>query len=330
MLVKIRYEYVINNCIYIVFRIGDSIHGHDDGSLCVRIGDGYGLYRSIHYSNEDIFHVPKEKIDIYPYHASDPLRNIQKKLEDLIFRTVTQLTIKICDIQYARRFKQQIKLPNNLMLENYMNFSEGISSCEMTQIPDQIPDKYKGMAQELYFDNNSRAHYSLYGNNIGRWVPEIKLLEPKKNALLCGIMDVTNMSYKYWFECSQQFYLLYMLIMFGRKHSVFEEHIEQPFGISGMSNSGSQILFDDGDNKRYKNKNQIMDMLETNRENRTIGKKIVQNQYEPSYQYSDIYKAIADLFVFQDGINTKYRKINYSGLPIGGELFKSMLLDAFN
>lgn len=291
---------------------------HNDGSYCIKLdSSNYNISKSSHHDDPYVYYIHRN-IDIYEYNE-DILQNLKSRWKDLIFKQVSTIILKLKDIEYTRRYYyggyEEIKYNNNFAnlrnIENDENVRNGYSKyIGLTRRdPDgtethNMDEKYKHIA---IFQKSNNAELSFISPTIGEWDFKQCPEPPNKGELICGLIYNAKTHYQYnrWFVCSPQFYKLYILILHGREHELF---------------SG-------------KNKNQIMNLLETNRSKKIIGppsqkeKDYKHNNYEKAYEYPDLYKAIAELFYFQDGIPIKDRKIpEMFWLPSPPEIYKFSLL----
>jgi len=308
-----------NNETYVYHRIGNVMCKHSDGSYCVRLGSDINLPKSEHHA--DCYHVKAKQIEVSPY-TNDVSTNLKKQWSNLIFRKVGKIFLRMQDLEYIRRYQYKeppecinltgLDLSQNedsvKTLSQISNMSVGYTHyhgyCEPVNDPN-------GTIEGIYFQKKNKAHISFESQNMGGWIDSPDAEPPNSGKLLCGV--VTRMDdiyyYHHWFECSVQFYRLYLLIMYGRECPEFYA----------------------------KNKNQILDMLETNKEMRVIApigekrKTYIKTNEEPSsIKYPDIYKAMAQLFVFQDDIPVNQRRIPETyWLPSHPDIYRLNLLMAF-
>lgn len=308
-----------NNETYVYHRIGNVMCHHSDGSYCVRLGADINLPVSQHHP--DSYHVKAKQIEVSPY-TNDISANLKKQWGNLIFRNVGKVFLRMQDLEYVRRY--QYKGPpecinlTGLDLSQHDDTMEALSKisnmavgythyhgyCEPVEEPN-------GTIEGIYFQKKNKAHISFEAKTMGGWINSPDEEPPNTGKLLCGVVTKMDNIYYYhhWFECSIQFYRLYLLIMYGREQPEF----------------------------KFKNKNQILDMLETNRELRVIApigqknKSYIKTNEEPaSIKYPDIYKAMAQLFVFQDDIPIDQRRIPETyWLPSHPDIYRINLLMSF-
>lgn len=286
---------------------------HNDGSYCVKLdSSNYSLSKSLHHDDPYVYHIHKNT-DIYDY-TDNILQNLRLRWKDLIFKQVSTIILKLKDIEYTRRYHcnsyEDIGYTNPTNLDpNVRNgYSQyiGLTGRDLDGTESKKINKYKHVA---IFQKSDNAELSFISPTIGDWNFKQSAEPPNKGELICGLIYNTESYYKYnrWFICSPQFYKLYILILHGREHELF---------------SG-------------KNKTQIMNLLQTNISKKIIGppsqkeSNYKYNNYEKAYEYPDLYKAIAELFYFQDGIPIENRKIpEMFWLPSPPEIYKFSLLSS--
>jgi len=73
------------------------------------------------------------------------------------------------------------------------------------------------------FEKNTHATLQFSGYAMGSFIMTENHEPPEIKSLICGITNPVTKKYIYWFHCSTQFYLLYLLITYGRDHAVFKD-----------------------------------------------------------------------------------------------------------
>lgn len=136
--------------------------------------------------------------------------------------------------------------------------------------------------QNPNYQNVDRAYIDFI-NHLGMWILDKDSPPPEVGQLVCGI--VKDSKYAYWFASSDQFYTLWILLVYGESHNMFVG----------------------------RNKKQILDLLETSPYRKVVGsnqekiKNYKFNNVEPSAKlYSDIYKSIAKVFYYNEDIPITY------------------------
>jgi hypothetical protein len=304
--VKVYVEYNRGQSDHIIlYKRGKIVCQHANNSVCIQLDeDALPLTKSSHSNEKYIYYISTSRIDTFPYIPNDPLFNIRNKLSKLNFGIVN--TIECGDIKYIRKYTYH---PTNRY-----TFSDVDANDILSLLDKNVRigyDAYRGTAGEVNFDKNTHAYYEMCGLSIGTLKYANKDESPPVNSLICGTIHVKEGSafFDKWFRCSQQFYILYLLLTFGKQHHLF---------------SG-------------KNKNQILDLLETNKSLKVIEKpttkemNYVHLDVEPSaIEYCDIYKSIAEIFYFQSDIPIPNRKIPETyRIPSKCEIYKLALLEAF-
>ena len=315
--VKILLEYNKGYPNHVIsYKAGKIICRHVNNSMCIQLNeDNLPLTRSSHSSEKFVYYIHRNKIDTIPFLPYNSLHNIRSKFLKFGFFMVDDIRGE--KLKYVRQYlyhptkfnTYQLIKENNMITMWNKNIRFGY-------------DYYSGTTkiENVYFEKKTHAHLQMYGPLIGTFQFTEMNEPPPVNGMICGYVDLNDpnnlnrsdgsLKYmNYWFRCSVQFYLLYLLLVDGKSHEVFHG----------------------------KNKNQIMDMLETNRSLKIIGNlQSKADQYEhidtepSSVEYCDIYKAIAELFYFQSDIPFNDRKIPETfRLPTSPDIYKQNLLYAF-
>ena len=242
----------------VYYKIGLVLCEHS-GGYCVQFETNVDLKKSEHSTEPNVYFVSRNKIVVDPM-SENILKNLQQRWNTLVFREVKTILVKIKNVEYARRYQYK-QPPDELVaddlqisgddeeevqidldkLEECSNVRMGFTHYHGYTKPIQIDDD---LIEGIFFKRNRRAYLSFDLNTMGSWIKDNIVEPPVKDQLLCGVVLKHKgiYSYNYWFECSKQFYLLYLLVMFGRDHEEFKN----------------------------KNTNQIRDMLETNRQSKII------------------------------------------------------------
>lgn len=306
--VKIRLEFNKGQTDHIVsYKIGKVICRHVNDSLCVQLDeDKLPLTISSHSPGKYIYYMHKSRVDTTPFRINDPLFNIRNKLLKLRFYIVD--IINGINITHIRQYQHH---PTNI--HTYLDVDE----CDMIKLTHKNTrigyENYHGITKfnGVFFEKKNHAYLQMYDSLIGIFQSVEMNEPPSSGSLICGIPEKNEVGeyLSHWFRCSQQFYILYQLLTIGKTHDVF----------------------------RGKNKNQILDMLETNPSLKTISPPSVKAMNyihldtEPSsVRYCDIYKAIAEIFYFQSDVPINMRKIPESyRVPSTPEIYVKSLLHAF-
>lgn len=306
--VKIRLEYNKGQTDHIVsYKIGKVICRHVNETLCVRLDEeNLPLTKSSHSSEKYIYYVHKNRVDTTPFRLNDPLFNIRNKFSKLKFYIVD--IINGSNITYIRQYRHH---PTNSY--SYLDVDER-DILTLTHKNTRIGyDNYHGITRfnGVFFEKKTHAYLQMYDSLMGIFQSVEMHEPPSSGSLICGIPEKNEVGehLNQWFRCSHQFYILYQLLTVGKSHEVF-------YG---------------------KNKNQILDMLETNNSLKIISPPNVKaSNYihldtEPSsVKYCDIYKAIAEIFYFQSDVPIDRRKIPESyKVPTTPEIYVKSLLHAF-
>lgn len=292
--------------------VGEVKCKHSDGSFCVKLDSTeYGLNQSRHYDDKYVYHV-NNQTEVYPY-TNNIKENIRTRLKNLVFKQVHTIVLKLKDLAYTRRYyydRQPEKVGMGNIGQNVKSSYNDYVGFTMREY-DGTETKNHSTPHLSIFTKSNMAELSFISPTIGEWLKSDDLkssIPPNKGDMICGTIFNNNNIYHYnrWFSCSPQFYRLCILIVHGTTHETF---------------SG-------------KNKNQILDSLETNKSKKTIGSPSTKaanykhNNYEKSFEYPDIYKAIAQLFYFQDGPPSDLKIPPMYWLPSPPEIYKFSLLAA--
>ena len=304
--VKIRLEYNKGQTDHMVlYKTGKVVCRHVNETLCVQLDeDRLPLTKSSHSSEKYIYYIHKSRVDTTPFRINDPLFNIRNKLSKLNFYIVD--IVNGINMTYIRQYiynpinSAYIDVdPNDIIALTHKNTRIGY-------------DNYTGITRfnGVFFEKKTHAYLQMYDSLMGVFQAVEMNEAPMSGSLICGIPERNSVGeyLTHWFVCSRQFYMLYQLLT-GNANEVF-------YG---------------------KNKNQILDMLETNNSLKIISPPNVKAiQYvhldtEPSsVKYCDIYKAIAELFYFQSDVPIDQRKIPESyRVPTTPQIYTKSLLYAF-
>lgn len=311
--VKIRLEYNRGLPYHTIsYQVGKIICRHVNDSMCIQlVDDNLPLTKSSHSKENYVYYIHKNRIDTQPYKLCDPLHNIQSKFSKLKFYIVD--AIYGDTVKYIRKYTfhpdthdhQSLNIGDNILKLSDKNIRFGYENYNGTTKLDNV-----------YFEKNTHAYLQFSGSFAGSFQFVEMDEPPKHNSLICGYLSTeasnTLDGYKcmsQWFQCSKEFYILYLLLIVGKSHEIFHK----------------------------KNKNQILDMLETNKSLKIVGStksKIEQYEHidtEPSsVKYCDIYKAVAEIFYFQSELPIEMRKIPETyRVPSPSEIYTKELLYAF-
>lgn len=308
--VKIRVDYNRGQPDHIIlYKTGRIICRHDNNTSCIQLDDDkYPLTKSAHSKEPNVFYIHDCRIDTIPYSlypGQDCLSNIRNKLSNLKFHIVGSVTADEPDLRYVRRYQYH---PTKLSTYDYVDDMSKISLLDNNVRLGY--NKYSGTTRfgQVGFDMKKHAYLQMSGLMIGSFVYVENYEPPVQNSMICGYIDNKN-QFTHWFHCSNQFYMFYLLIKYGKEHEVFAG----------------------------KNQNQILDMLETNRNLKIVekpdvkAKKYIHLDLEPAaVNYCDIYKSMALVFYFQSDQSISNRHIpEHYRIPSHHEIYLKSLLDAF-
>jgi hypothetical protein len=291
--------------------------------MCIQVNDDkLPITKSSHSRENFVYYIHKNKVDIQPYKLQDPLHNIKLKFSKLRFFMVDMVYGD--SIKYIRHYSYH---PTELSTFQYLGVGDSLLRLSEKNIRFGY-DNYSGTTKldNVYFEKNTHAYLQFHGPSIGSFQSVEMNEPPKQNGLICGYLSTETNSVpnlksstgsgnggyvcmSQWFQCSRQLYILYLLLTVGKSHEIFHQ----------------------------KNKNQILDMLETNRSLKIVGStqsKMENYEHldvEPnSVRYCDIYKAIAEIFYFQSDVPIAMRKIPETfRIPTCPEFYTQALLYAF-
>lgn len=314
-LVKVAIHHPPKEPISLSYRIGRPKCIHGD-YMCVQFDImDLPMPKSDHHSDPATYSVSMKDVAVSNYKPGDFLHNIRSLWGGLVFRRVKRNIVRLEDLEYVRRYRHRSPpedLTNQLNIEQLTQFiSDNDNIRAGYSYYYGFAEPMEGSNISIFFRRPTNSCLSFDGNNIGCWIRNNSRNPPKDNQLLCGLIGKykNRIYYRNWFKCSDQFYRLYILIMYGRNHELFTG----------------------------KNDKQILDMLETNIELKKIAPP---NEKEKAYKcldvestaikYCDVYKAIALLFVLQDERDIQDRNIPKTyWLPTNPTDFKHMIMSAF-
>jgi len=233
--------------------------------------------------NAYIYEITPDHIIIYDHIDGNPSWNIKQ-----LFRHLTFGNIKAIELD-----EKNIKSFTVYTFDGLNEKKETSHMSDLSDIKNMIYSSndysyYRGYTNsdiqnnDCVFQNVDRAYIDFI-NHLGLWILDKESPHPEVGQLVCGI--VRDNRYINWFSCSEQFYLLWILIMYGENNNVF----------------------------LGRNKKQILDLLETCPHLKVVGssqekiKNYKFNNVEPSAKlYSDIYKSIAKIFYYNEDIPIYY------------------------
>jgi len=159
----------------------------------------------------------------------------------------------------------------------------GFAEYSANQRNDNIRPTHTG----VYFQKTNYDHLDIISQNMGKWKTSSTSMNPPEiNQIICGTLAHGQTTrFTHWFISSEEFHNLWILIMFGETHTIFQD----------------------------KNKKQILDLLETSIHLKTVGpphKKMENYKFkvcEPAAKkYVDVYTSIARVFYYNEDIPLSY------------------------
>lgn len=283
------------------------------------------IFQSRHLYNTFIYEITHDYIFMYDHIVGNYLWNITQIFKHLTFgniktieldeRNIKSFTVYTFDgMNENKENYTNTDVPNiqkNIVhssfdytyYRGYATFDNKLSNCE------NVLSTFGNELQncDSNYQNTDRSYLDFI-NHLGLWILDKESAHPNIGQLVCGI--VKNSRYIHWFSCSNQLYLLWILIMYGENNNAF----------------------------LGKNKKQILDLLETSPHLKVVGstqekiKNYKFNNVEPSAKlYSDIYKSIAKIFYYNEDIPIYYYipSINHNMLMCGIKTYRDYLLYVF-
>lgn len=306
--VKILLEYNKGRSDHIItYKIGKITCKHLNNTSCVQLDtDHLPLTKSAHSEEKYAYYIHPSRIDTMPYIKDNILANIRTKMSKIQFY-ITE-SVHTTDVKYIRKYHHH---PTKIYTYSEIEQKDILSLLDKNVRVGYINYNGNTKFNQIHFEKSTHAYLQMHGSLIGTFKFTDRDEPPPSNSIICGIVGERQNSryFTHWFHCSKQFYILYLLIMNGKNHEVF----------------------------KGKNRNQIMEMLETNKSLKVVecsdikSKNYVHLDIEPSaIEYCDIYKSIADIFYFQNDIPLDLRKIpEYYRIPVHSDIYKQSLIEAF-